>query len=65
MSWSRAQPSSEACTALADARRYLKEKRGTEFDPSCVDAFLARWDQVEAIAGPQNAPMTEKRAATS
>jgi putative two-component system response regulator len=50
---------------LHEARRYLEDKKGIEFDPSCVDAFLARWDEVEAIARPQGRPMAEKIAATS
>src|SRR6185312_10224605 len=35
---------------VSDARSYLLDKRGYEFDPACVDAFLSRWDQVMAIA---------------
>jgi putative two-component system response regulator len=35
---------------LSDARDYLLQKRGSEFDPACVDAFLARWDDVAMIA---------------
>jgi len=50
---------------LADARRYLEDKKGIEFDPTCVEAFLARWDEVEAIARPQEPPVLEKIAATS
>lgn len=50
---------------IADARRYLEDKKGIEFDPGCVDAFLARWDEVEAIARPQATPVVEKIAATS
>jgi putative two-component system response regulator len=50
---------------LHEARRYLEDKKGIEFDPTCVDAFLARWDEVEAIARPQGRPMAEKIAATS
>ena len=34
---------------LSAARDYLLQKRGYEFDPACVDAFLARWDEVEMI----------------
>jgi putative two-component system response regulator len=49
---------------LTEARRYLVDKKGIEFDPTCVDAFLARWDEVEAIARPQAAAV-EKLAATS
>ena len=29
---------------LSAARKYLLEKRGHQFDPACVDAFLSRWD---------------------
>jgi putative two-component system response regulator len=50
---------------LHQARRYLEDKKGIEFDPTCVDAFLARWDEVEAIARPHGGPMPEKIAATS
>jgi putative two-component system response regulator len=39
-------------TSLTDARNYLEGQKGRHFDPSCVDAFLARWDQVVAIAIP-------------
>ena len=35
---------------LDDARNYLTENRGTQFDPACVAAFLSRWDQVVAVA---------------
>lgn len=35
---------------LSAARDYLSQKRGYEFDPACVDAFLARWDEVTTIA---------------
>jgi putative two-component system response regulator len=35
--------------SLEEARRYLMEERGHHFDPACVDAFLARWDEVVAI----------------
>ena len=28
------------------ARNYLRDHRGTHFDPACVDAFCARWDEV-------------------
>jgi len=40
---------------LAQARAYLQEKSGSEFDPACVDAFLSRWDDVVAIAAAQAA----------
>jgi response regulator RpfG family c-di-GMP phosphodiesterase len=29
-------------TSLATARNYLQGQKGRHFDPSCVDAFLAR-----------------------
>jgi putative two-component system response regulator len=41
-------------TSLDDARNYLEGQKGRHFDPSCVDAFLARWDQVVAIAVPES-----------
>jgi len=41
---------------LEAARRYLEEKKGREFDPACVDAFLSRWDEVAAIARPKATP---------
>jgi putative two-component system response regulator len=47
---------------LEAARQYLEEKKGREFDPACVDAFLSRWDEVAAIARPKSssaAPKTE------
>lgn len=31
------------------AAAFLREGRGLHFDPTCVDAFLARWDEVLAI----------------
>ena len=37
--------------SLEDARRYVLEERGRHFDPACVDAFMARWDDVVAISG--------------
>jgi putative two-component system response regulator len=40
---------------LASARRFLEDKRASDFDPACVDAFLARWDDVTTIATTQNA----------
>jgi putative two-component system response regulator len=42
---------------LSAARRYLEDKKGREFDPACVEAFLSRWDEVAAIAGVVNAPV--------
>jgi putative two-component system response regulator len=47
---------------LETARNYLEDKKGIEFDPACVDAFLSRWDEVAAIARPKStsaAPQTE------
>jgi putative two-component system response regulator len=35
---------------LEDARAYLAEDQGKQFDPACVAAFLSRWDDVAAIA---------------
>jgi len=32
--------------SLEDASMFLEEGRGTHFDPMCVEAFLAGWDQV-------------------
>ena len=31
------------------ALAYLRDQSGSHFDPRCVDAFLARWDDVLAI----------------
>ncbi len=35
--------------SINEAQDYLKEHRGTQFDPSCVDAFFARLDNIEKI----------------
>src|SRR5574343_468135 len=35
--------------SLDDACRYLEEGRGTHFDPMCVEAFLAGWEDVLEI----------------
>src|SRR5574343_905709 len=35
--------------SLDDAANLLKEGRGAHFDPACVDALLAAWDQVLEI----------------
>jgi putative two-component system response regulator len=40
---------------LATAREYLEDKKEREFDPACVDAFVARWDEVVSIAVGQKA----------
>ena len=34
---------------IAAARNYLEQQSGQEFDPACVDAFLAQWDEVTTI----------------
>lgn len=49
------RPYKEAMPLLA-AKAYLEEKRGREFDPACVDAFLSRWDEVAEIARPTAGP---------
>ena len=46
------RPYKEAMPAEA-ARAYLEAKTGVEFDPACVEAFLARWDDVVAIHAPR------------
>ncbi len=45
---------------LAVARDYLVENKARQFDPACVDAFLSRWTDVEAIATGQNAAPFQK-----
>jgi putative two-component system response regulator len=42
------RPYKEAMQITA-ARDYLEQQSGQEFDPACVDAFLARWDEVRKI----------------
>ena len=34
---------------LEEAVRFLEDGRGMHFDPLCVEAFLAGWDEVQAI----------------
>jgi putative two-component system response regulator len=34
---------------LAAARQFLEDKRGRDFDPACVDAFVSRWDEVVSV----------------
>ena len=34
---------------LADARKFLEDGRGAHFDPMCVEAFLAGWDEALEI----------------
>jgi putative two-component system response regulator len=43
------RPYKEAMPLLT-AREYLENKKESEFDPACVDAFLSRWDEVVGIA---------------
>lgn len=33
--------------SMDEARQYLADGRGAQFDPDCVDAFMAKWDEVE------------------
>jgi len=43
--------------SLEDSREFLLSNAGTQFDPACVEAFLARWDDVLALAGnPRGVP---------
>jgi len=35
--------------SLEKATAYLKEHSGRSFDPRCVDAFFARWEEVEEV----------------
>lgn len=39
----------KAAWSMERARALLEEGRGQHFDPACVDAFLAGWDEVVAI----------------
>jgi len=54
---------------LADARAYLEGKRGSEFDPACIDAFVSRWNEVREIWAPNRteapAPEPVPAAATA
>jgi response regulator RpfG family c-di-GMP phosphodiesterase len=34
---------------LAEVRAYLVEHSGTQFDPTCVEGLLRRWDDVERV----------------
>ncbi len=49
------RPYKPAWTAEA-ARREIKNGRGTQFDPACVDAFLARFDRILAVRRDQPDP---------
>lgn len=44
----------KAAWEVEHARDYLREHRGTHFDPACVDAFCARWDEVTRIRAQYN-----------
>ncbi|KAB1072114.1 HD-GYP domain-containing protein [Methylobacterium planeticum] len=50
----------KAAWPLEKARGYLVEHRGSHFDPSCVDAFLSRWQDILDLV--QDRP-TSSRAA--
>jgi putative two-component system response regulator len=50
------RPYKEAMPPQA-ARDYLEAKKEREFDPACVDAFLARWDEVLEICTAQKATL--------
>jgi putative two-component system response regulator len=61
------RPYKEAMPPQA-ARDYLEAKREREFDPGCVDAFLARWDEVLEICTAQKvtpAPSLQPELATA
>ncbi|MEH3145714.1 MAG: HD domain-containing protein [Methylobacterium frigidaeris] len=34
---------------LERARRFLEEQAGSHFDPTCVSAFLSRWDEIVGL----------------
>ncbi len=34
---------------IEQASAYVRGNRGTQFDPACVDAFFARWDEIARI----------------
>jgi putative two-component system response regulator len=40
---------------LEAARQHLLEQRGSQFDPTCVDAFVSGWAEVVEIAGGREA----------
>jgi putative two-component system response regulator len=50
------RPYKEAMSLQA-ARDYLEEKKQREFDPTCVEAFLSRWDEVVEIYTAQKATL--------
>jgi putative two-component system response regulator len=52
---------------LQAARQYLEDKKGYEFDPACVDAFVSRWDDVVRICAGQkqsHAPLRKLETVT-
>ena len=50
---------------IAAARNYLEQQSGQEFDPACVDAFLAQWDEVTTIcASKERSTLLVETAAT-
>ncbi|MBR0785071.1 HD-GYP domain-containing protein [Bradyrhizobium iriomotense] len=49
---------------LEMARNYLIENAERQFDPTCVEAFLSRWEEVVAIAAGQQATPFQKTEAT-
>ncbi|MGO4712816.1 HD-GYP domain-containing protein [Bradyrhizobium sp. 2TAF24] len=48
---------------LEEARAYMAARRGTEFDPLCIDAFLARWNEVVEISGAAETPAPSRISA--
>ena len=44
---------------LPTARQQLEDGKGRHFDPACVDAFMARWPDVVAIATGKNLPVAD------
>ena len=47
------------------ARQYLLDHSGSHFDPRCVTALLARWDEVQAIRARYDDPAADPPAAES
>ncbi len=48
---------------LDEARTYLVENQGRQFDPACVEAFLSRWDEVMEIAAGRQTTQYQKAEA--
>src|SRR6202012_4305998 len=40
---------------LETARQFLEDKRGKDFDPACVDAFISCWNDVVSVCTGQKA----------